>query len=85
MPFVLHGKEGHVTISSCGIRHDISVRVDSIRQQPLIDRRERVARLVKNGTIVTLHWPDSAFAQSLPAPRGISYNWRTTSPSSTRT
>jgi DNA topoisomerase VI subunit B len=60
MPFVLDGKEGRVTIASRGIRHEIAVRVDAIRQEPIIDHRPANDRRAKAGTSFTVHWPDSA-------------------------
>jgi DNA topoisomerase VI subunit B len=64
MPFVMSGRqEGQVEIAARGIRHDITLRVDRIRQQPAIDHRQEPDRLVKNGSSVTVHWPEQA---SLP-------------------
>lgn len=60
IPFVLHGSEGRLTVSSRGIRHEIAVKVDTIRQEPLIDHRQTPARNVRIGTSITVHWPDSA-------------------------
>jgi DNA topoisomerase VI subunit B len=59
MPFVLDGRQGRVTITARGIRHDIGLRVDAIRQEPIIDHRTHKA-LVKNGTSVKVCWPNSA-------------------------
>src|SRR5262245_44692580 len=36
MPFVLNDTEGGVTITARGVRHDIRLRVDRIRQEPVI-------------------------------------------------
>jgi DNA topoisomerase VI subunit B len=60
MPFVLNGKEGRVSIAAQGVRHEITLRVDPIRQQPIIDHQRLEDGLVKTGTIFTLHWPNSA-------------------------
>lgn len=60
MPFVLDGKMGRVEIVARGIRHIINVEVDSIRQQPVIDYEHEETELVKNGTSVSVGWPDSA-------------------------
>jgi DNA topoisomerase VI subunit B len=60
MPFVLNGKDGRVSISAQGVRHEITLRVDPIRQQPIIDHQPQEDGLVKTGTIFTLHWPNSA-------------------------
>jgi DNA topoisomerase VI subunit B len=60
MPFVLSGEEsGQVDVSSNGKLHRITLGVDQIRQEPTI-RREEAVSSVTNGTVVRLHWPDSA-------------------------
>jgi DNA topoisomerase VI subunit B len=59
MPFVLDGGEGRVTVTARGVRHEITVGVDPIRQVPVIDHGQHPAD-VKTGTTVTVHWPDSA-------------------------
>src|SRR5262245_36090997 len=40
MPFVLDGAQGHVTIQARGIRHEISVQVDRLRQEPRIAHQQ---------------------------------------------
>jgi DNA topoisomerase VI subunit B len=60
MPFVLDGKQGRVDITARGVRHEIAVRADPIRQKPLIERQEHKDRLVRNGTVVTVHWPEQS-------------------------
>jgi DNA topoisomerase VI subunit B len=60
MPLVLDSREGRVTIASRGIRHEIAVRVDAIRQEPIIDLRRDNDRRAKAGTSFTVRWPDSA-------------------------
>jgi DNA topoisomerase VI subunit B len=62
MPFVLDGEQGRVEIWSQAVRHDISIRVDPIRQEPVIDHRQTACsgQFVKNGTCVRLHWPNSS-------------------------
>jgi DNA topoisomerase VI subunit B len=55
MPYVLHGKEGHVSVDAQGVRHDITMKVN-LRQEPVLDRQPRRG-LVKNGTSVKIHWP----------------------------
>jgi hypothetical protein len=61
MPFVLNGEEGRVELISCGIRHDIRICADRIRQEPVIvhDPQPAEGRFVRNGTSVKLHWPNS--------------------------
>lgn len=63
MPFVLDGKAGHVDITAHGIRHEIRLTVDRIKQEPRIEHQQHEDRLVKNGTCVKVHWPDSASSQ----------------------
>lgn len=59
MPFVLDGERGQVNIRARGIEHRITVSVDHIRQQPVVDhQQQRVAE--KIGTSVMVYWPDSA-------------------------
>lgn len=60
MPFVLDGDEGHVEITTRGERHGIGLRVDSIRQEPVIDHIHEPAPDVKTGATVAVAWPDSA-------------------------
>jgi DNA topoisomerase VI subunit B len=59
MPFVLDGTAGRLTVTAAGVRHEIVVRVDPIRQEPVIthDQHPADARI---GTRITVHWPDSA-------------------------
>ncbi len=60
IPYVLSGCEhGEVTITSQGQRHRVSVTVDRIAQRPEI-RSEVEDGVVRNGTEITLTWPDSA-------------------------
>ena len=58
MPYVLNGEQGRITITACGTCHDITVELDRIRQEPRI--QHETASSGKNGTTVTLHWPDLA-------------------------
>jgi DNA topoisomerase VI subunit B len=59
MPFVLDGKVGRLTVTAGGVRHEIVVRVDPIRQVPVITHDQHPAD-VSIGTRVAVHWPDSA-------------------------
>jgi hypothetical protein len=59
MPFALSGDEGMVEIVARGIRHEITFRVDRIAQRPVIDHRQHPVP-VRNGTAITVHWPESA-------------------------
>jgi DNA topoisomerase VI subunit B len=55
MPFVLSGRqEGRVEIAARGVRHAITLRVDAIRQEPVIGHQPVDDRFVKNGTSVTV-------------------------------
>ena len=58
MPFVLDGEAGAVTIAARGIEHRITCRVDRLRQEPVIEH-EQIAAIVKNGTTVTVEWPET--------------------------
>jgi DNA topoisomerase VI subunit B len=60
LPFVLDGNDGRVDISARGLRHEVHVKVDRIRQEPKISRQEHSDRSVKNGTSVKVFWPSSA-------------------------
>ena len=55
MPFVLDGSEGTVIVEACGIRHQIRMRVDPIRQEPVIDHQ--TGKGAKKGSKITVVWP----------------------------
>jgi DNA topoisomerase VI subunit B len=59
MPFALDGAAGLVEVESLGVRHRIAVGIDRIAQEPRVEVR-REPSPVKIGSIVRLHWPDSA-------------------------
>ncbi len=59
MPFVLDGEHGQVEIEARGVRHRLVVRVDRIRQEPVIDHQRDEAPDT-TGTKITVHWPDKA-------------------------
>jgi DNA topoisomerase VI subunit B len=59
MPYALDGGQGKTIIEAVGVRHRITFRADAVRQTPTIERAEEPSD-VKNGTSVTLNWPDSA-------------------------
>jgi DNA topoisomerase VI subunit B len=40
LPFVLDGKQGRVTIAAQGVRHEITLGVDPIRQEPVVGREK---------------------------------------------
>ena len=59
MPYALDGDRGAVEIVSRGLAHEIVFAVDRIRQEPRISHMPTAAS-VKNGTSITVSWPDSA-------------------------
>ena len=59
MPFVLDSNKGSVEIVGRGVRHQITMSVDQIRQEPVIDHQQSDT-LVKSGTSVKVYWPNSA-------------------------
>jgi DNA topoisomerase VI subunit B len=59
MPFVLDGECGRISIVANGLHHEIITKVDRIKQEPVISHNE-IPAIVKKGTSVTVHWPDSA-------------------------
>ena len=59
MPFVLDGGEGRVEITARGLKHYITMRVDRIRQKPVIEHKVEPCNGT-NGTAVVVRWPDSA-------------------------
>jgi DNA topoisomerase VI subunit B len=59
MPFVLDGAAGHVEIRAHGLRHQIAFTVDALRQAPVVDHRSEPCD-VRNGTSITVAWPESA-------------------------
>jgi DNA topoisomerase VI subunit B len=67
MPFVLDRERGTVDVEAHGVRHRITMGVDRIRQEPVVERTEQAAETA-NGTKVRIHWPHSAKAQSCATP-----------------
>jgi DNA topoisomerase VI subunit B len=70
MPFVLDGERGSVTISARGTEHRMTCRVDRLRQEPVIEHQQ-IPAIVKTGTTVMVHWPDSASSILQSAGPGI--------------
>jgi DNA topoisomerase VI subunit B len=62
MPFVLDGERGRFEIEARGVRHEITLTVDRIRQEPRITH-ERLPSDVSNGTRMRIFWPRSAHAE----------------------
>lgn len=63
-PFVIDGQHGRVEVEANGQRHAIDVRLDRIRQKPVISHTLE-ASTVKNGTRYTLTWKNLACFLSL--------------------
>jgi DNA topoisomerase VI subunit B len=59
MGFALSGERGETIIESRGTAHRLGFGVDQIRQEPRIEHKPEPSA-VKNGTSITLRWPDSA-------------------------
>lgn len=54
IPFIESGgKEGHITIESQNVRHDIVVKMDAIAQRPVVEIDRQ--KIVKNGCSVTVY------------------------------
>jgi DNA topoisomerase VI subunit B len=60
VPFVLDGQAGRVDVTALGVRHEINVKVDRIRQEPRVEHVRHEDRSVKSGTSVKVYWPSSA-------------------------
>src|SRR5262245_39588352 len=60
MPFVLDGESGRVEVVARGTRHAITMTVNRIRQEPVIDHRTAPDPAGQAGTSVRVFWPDSA-------------------------
>jgi hypothetical protein len=58
-PFVAHGSYGRVEVWSQGLHHVVDVSVDRLVQRPVVDHSVEKDPLVKNGTLIKVHW-DSA-------------------------
>lgn len=67
-PFVAHGKTGQVVIDTPTARHIVTVTYDPIQQLPTLGHSKE-APTVKNGTSVTVCWPDEASYNGLNAER----------------
>jgi len=60
MPYVLDGQRGRLEIAAQGVRHDITLGLDRIRQEPIVQHDKAPAPDVIAGTVVTIYWPDSS-------------------------
>ena len=59
-PFVAHGEHGCVEVWSQGNHHSVDVTVDRLAQKPVVNHSVEKSDIVKNGTLVKVHWPDLA-------------------------
>ncbi len=59
-PFVKNGEHGLVEVITGGMVHRIDVTLDRIAQKPHIEHTTSPDGLVKNGTLVKMHWPGIA-------------------------
>ena len=59
MPYVLDGEIGSVEVATGGTAYTIEMRLDRMRQQPLIQIDTKLSD-VRNGTSIMVEWPDSA-------------------------
>ncbi len=64
MAHVLDGTTGRVDITARGLRHEISFRVNNIRQEPAVACETHPTEKVKNGTKVKFWWPADYIANS---------------------
>lgn len=74
-PFVYTGQRGRVDVITGGDVHQIDVELDRIAQQPALLRTVYPDGVVKNGTLVRMHWPDAASHLEYAKTRGF-YNGR---------
>src|SRR5262249_48836726 len=58
-PFVADGEHGHVEVEALGVLHHVNVSLDRLAQQPHIEHTQEKS-VVKNGSVVRLHWPEIA-------------------------
>ena len=70
MPYALNGKEGEVLIESRGVKHAIRFTTDPVRQTPVVSRAASLST-VKNGTRVTVRWPNSPRSNITAADNGF--------------
>jgi hypothetical protein len=66
MPFALDeangtNARGVTIIEACGLRHTITFGMDAVSREPRVSR-EIGASIVKTGTQITIHWPESAWS-----------------------
>jgi DNA topoisomerase VI subunit B len=66
MGFALDGNRGVTIVEAHGTMHRIIFEMDPVRREPRV-LREISASVVKNGTRITIRWPDSACSIMEPA------------------
>lgn len=59
MAYVLDGKQSETLIEAQGVKHRILFSVNQIKHEPIVNIRRSASR-VKNGTRVTVLWPEAA-------------------------
>jgi DNA topoisomerase VI subunit B len=59
-PYVACGEDGYVEVTTGGTTHRIGVTLDRIAQQPTVRHATVPDGVVKNGTRITLIWPEIA-------------------------
>ena len=62
MPFAISRKDAVTIIEALGVRHTITLNIDAVRQQPVIDHKTQPIDKT-GGTTITTHWPKSASSQ----------------------
>ncbi len=58
MPYVLDGEVGRVDITAHGVRHEITLTMDQIRQQPVISHGRQMVDSSVPGTTFRIYWPE---------------------------
>src|SRR5262249_12447621 len=59
-PYVACGEDGYVEVTTSGTTHRIAVTLDRIAQRPTLRHLRSPDGVVKNGTRITLIWPEIA-------------------------
>jgi DNA topoisomerase VI subunit B len=57
-PYVVHGEDGSVEVTTGGTTHCVGVTLDRIAQQPTLRHVTLPDGVVKNGTLIKLIWPE---------------------------
>lgn len=58
-PFVASGEHGLVEVWAQGLHHRIEISVDRIAQRPVVEHSNEKDDVVKNGTLIRVHWKKS--------------------------